>query len=111
MFSVFKNQSARNLQSQIPGCSSRLCTIYGIERLIEEKTNCPACIDPSWHILVERWVVPQQCQEIEDDEAEAGECNLKASVQRAEDDRITVFTYGIGSTLTSECQHSMVSRS
>lgn len=38
--------------------SPGLRPINGIERLVEEQSNGPRSVYPSWHVLVERWVVP-----------------------------------------------------
>ena len=59
------------------GFHLRLCPINSIKGLVEEKTNRPASIHPSWHVLVEGRIVPQESKEVEEDEAEARQRNLQ----------------------------------
>ena len=54
-------------------CPPRLRPIHSIESLIQKQSYSPRSVHPSRHILVERRVVPKERQEIQDDEAEAGE--------------------------------------
>ena len=53
--------------------SPSLRPIHSIKSLIQKEPNGPRSVHPSWHILIERRVVPEEGQEIHDDEAEAGE--------------------------------------
>jgi hypothetical protein len=43
-------------------------------------SNSPAGIHPAWTVLVQRWCVPEQGEEIDDNEAEAREGNLSRHV-------------------------------
>ena len=53
--------------------SPRLGAVYRVEGLVEEEAQSPGCVDPGWHVLVEGRVVPEEGEEVDDDEAEAGE--------------------------------------
>lgn len=54
----------------------RLCTIYCVKGLVEEESNGPSGVHPWRHILIESWIVPKQGQKVDDDEAEARQCDL-----------------------------------
>lgn len=62
-------------------CSACLSAVDRVEGLIEEEPKCPACIHPWWAVCVKGRVVPEERQEIDDYEAEAGECYLLACEQ------------------------------
>lgn len=53
----------------------RLTTIHSIKSLIQEQANAPTEIDPRRTILIQRRVIPQQRQEISNDEKEARQGN------------------------------------
>lgn len=68
---------------QVPDSNIRLSPVHSIESLVQKESNCPSRIDPSGHILVEGRVVPEQCEEVQDDEAEARKCDLCACSVRS----------------------------
>jgi hypothetical protein len=59
---------------------TRLRAVYRIECLIQEQSNREGKVDPWRHILVQGWVEPQHGNEVQDDEAEAGQCDLCTAV-------------------------------
>lgn len=60
----------------MPRLYVRLCTINCVKGLVQEKSNGPRGVHPGGHILIEGWVVPKQGQEVDNDEAEAGQGDL-----------------------------------
>jgi hypothetical protein len=60
--------------------SAGLTSIHGVECLVKKESNSPAGIHPAWTVLVQRWCVPEQGEEIDDNEAEAREGNLSRHV-------------------------------
>lgn len=54
---------------------SRLGAVDSIESLVEEEADGPAVVDPRRAVLIESRVVPQERQDIENDEQEACQCN------------------------------------
>lgn len=56
-----------------PSC---LCAIHCVEGLIQEEAYRPAKVHPCGTVGIEGWIVPKQSQEVDDDEAEASECDL-----------------------------------
>ena len=56
-FSVCYSWSTE-LKLSVLGFHMRLCPINSIKGLVEEETNRPAGIHPSWHILIEGRIVP-----------------------------------------------------
>lgn len=75
MFSSCRAGSASaNLQA---GCFSlRLGSVHSVKGLVEEKADCKGPVHPGRHVLVHCRIVPQHGQEVDDDEAEAGEGDL-----------------------------------
>lgn len=69
-----------------------LATVDGIESLVQEQAEGPAVIDPAGAILVEGGVVPQQGEEVDDDEHEAREGDEvgRHAHRKALDDHICV---------------------
>lgn len=49
---------------------SRLSAIDSIESLVEEESDSPTEVDPRRTVLVESWIVPQQSQNVDDNERE-----------------------------------------
>ena len=72
-FSTFKISSFFNFQitSIEDYIHLRLSAIDGIKRLIQKQTHRPTGVDPCWTILIQRRVIPEQRQEIDDHECEA----------------------------------------
>ena len=54
----------------------RLGAIDRVEGLVQEKSDSKGPVDPRRHILVHGGVVPQHCQEVDNDKAEARQCDL-----------------------------------
>jgi hypothetical protein len=74
-FSGYNHRSAHG-QDGIPE-NVRLTSVYSIKCLIQKQANGPACIDPWRTILVQGWIVPEQCEEVDDDEAKSSQCDLR----------------------------------
>lgn len=49
----------------------RLGTVNSVKRLVEQQSDGPAVVHPAWTVLIQRGVVPQHGQEIDDDEHES----------------------------------------
>lgn len=45
-------------------------SVYGIEGLVEEQSNSPRIVDPWRAVLIKRWVVPEQREEVGNDKHE-----------------------------------------
>jgi hypothetical protein len=56
--------------------SPRLCAINGVEGLVKEKSNSPGRINPARHVLIQRRIVPQERQKVQNHKAEAGKGDL-----------------------------------
>lgn len=56
--------------------SLRLCAINGVEGLIKKESNSPGCINPARHVLIQRRIVPQERQQVQNHEAEARKGDL-----------------------------------
>ena len=65
--------SSASYSPLIPRGNVRLRSIHGIKSLVQEQPDSPAVVDPARAVLVECWSVPQQGQEVDDDEHESGE--------------------------------------
>jgi hypothetical protein len=57
----------------------RLRAIHGIKGLVEKQTSSPAVVDPRRAILVQRRIVPEQSQEVGNDEHETRQGNQVGS--------------------------------
>jgi len=64
--------SERSALMRAPGLRS----IYGIEGLIEEQTSRPRQVHPGRTVDVQRRIIPEHRNEIDDDEAEPSERDL-----------------------------------
>lgn len=52
---------------------SRLGSVDSIKGLVQKQTDGPAVVNPARAVLVEGWVVPEECPEVGDHKHEAGE--------------------------------------
>lgn len=52
---------------------SRLRSINCIKCLVQEQPQGPRSINPRWAILVQRWIIPQQCQDVDNYKAKASQ--------------------------------------
>lgn len=59
----------------------RLDAIYTVKSLIQEQTHSATSIHPRWTILIQRRVIPQHSKEVDHDEKEPRQSNLKAEPQ------------------------------
>ncbi len=55
----------------------RLGAVDRVEGLVQEKSDSKGPVDPRRHILVHGGVVPQHGQEVDNDKAEARQCDLR----------------------------------
>lgn len=91
----------------------RLHPIHGIKRLIQKQSHRPTDVDPRRTIPVQRGIVIQHGQEIDDHEGEAGEGNLTTTVSIARTIAIgheQSHTYSIGSNHRTKTKTMMSNR-
>lgn len=68
---VIKELTKRSGLLSPPGLSS----VASIKGLVEKQADGPGCVDPGRTIRVEGRVIPEQREEVDDDERETGESN------------------------------------
>ena len=70
----------------------RLGAVNGVECLIEEEANGPGVVHPWWAVLVKRRVIPEQRQQVGDDEGETGKSDevWRHALREALDDDIVI---------------------
>lgn len=59
-------------------------TIDSVKGLVKEESNGPTCIYPTRTILVQAWIVPEECKKVDNDESESRKGDLYVLVRKAD---------------------------